>query len=414
MRLPNGWRFVRMEDVCTLMTNGFVGVATPHYREFGVPYLMANNVQPNKLIDVHLVYVSSEFHQSNQKSSLRQGDILTVQTGFIGVSCVVPEKYVGSNAHALIISRVRPKEADSRFVCELLNAQYGRHQIWRIQTGGGRPHLNTGDLLSFPLPLPPLEEQKRIAEILGEWNEAVEKVGQLIEAKQKLKRGLMQQLLTGDRTAKSKAARQWEHARLSELFEPVTSEVGEHKTTVLSITATVGFVDQAAKFSRVIAGEQLTKYVLLKRGEFAYNKGNSNAYPQGCIYMLEEFEEGAVPHVYISFRAKDASAHPEFYKHFFAAGGLNRQLHRLINSGVRNDGLLNLDEEGYFAMTVPKPPMDVQRRIADVFSTLDLELARLKALHSALTNQKRGLMQKLLTGQVRVKVSNAPSEVAHV
>jgi type I restriction enzyme S subunit len=108
----------------------------------------------------------------------------------------------------------------------------------------------------------------------------------------------------------------------------------------MTISAKSGFLLQSDKYSRDMAGRSVENYVVLREGEFAYNKGNSLTAPQGCIFRLDR-PTALVPHVYICFALKDG-LNPAFYAHFFEAGALNPQLARLINSGVRNDGLLNL------------------------------------------------------------------------
>ena len=112
-----------------------------------------------------------------------------------------------------------------------------------------------------------------------------------------------------------------------------------------------------------------------------------------------------VPFVYYCFALKPG-LDPEFYDHLFAAGALNHQLSRLINSGVRNDGLLNLYSDDFFSCRVPVPPMEEQKRIAQALTTAKRELSLLDEEIAALTDQKRGLMQKLLTGEWRVEVSD--------
>jgi type I restriction enzyme S subunit len=253
------------------------------------------------------------------------------------------------------------------------------------------------------LGLPPLPEQRKIAMIFSTWDRAIEQTEMLIEAKERLKKGLMQQLLTGRLRFPQFAGTPWQTCRLGELFERVTRTVGDTPDVEpLSITARVGFVRQRDKFSKVIAGKQITDYILLYRGEFAYNKGNSDAYPQGCVHRLAECERGAVPHVYFCFRANSPDVDPDFYVFYFSHGMLNPQLSRLINSGVRNDGLLNLPADAFFRMTVLVPPLPEQKRIARVLNACRSDISLLRRNLDALRQQKRGLMQKLLTGEVRV------------
>jgi type I restriction enzyme S subunit len=168
----------------------------------------------------------------------------------------------------------------------------------------------------------------------------------------------------------------------------------------MTISAKSGFLLQSDKFARDMAGQSVDRYTLLHEGEFAYNKGNSNTAPYGCVFRLYR-PTALVPFVYYCFALKPG-LDPEFYEHLFAAGALNHQLSRLINSGVRNDGLLNLSSADFYSCRVPVPPLDEQRKIALALTAAKQELALIDDEIEALTRQKRGLMQKLLTGAWRV------------
>ena len=168
----------------------------------------------------------------------------------------------------------------------------------------------------------------------------------------------------------------------------------------MTISAKSGFRLQSDKFSRDMAGSSVDRYIVLHEGEFAYNKGNSLTAPYGCIFPLDR-PTALVPFVYFCFALK-ADLNREFFAHLFAAGVLNHQLSRLINSGVRNDGLLNLSPEDFFGCKVPVPPADEQSAIASALTTAKQEIGLLETEIETLTRQKRGLMQKLLTGEWRV------------
>ena len=126
------------------------------------------------------------------------------------------------------------------------------------------------------------------------------------------------------------------------------------------------------------AGQNLKRYILLKIGEFAYNKGNSKSYPQGCIYMLKDFGEAAVPNVYFCFRPRDKEISGNFYKFYFENGLLNHQLLRVINTGVRNDGLLNLNPTNFFNIRIKVPPISEQHCISDVLNSTTNEINQLE------------------------------------
>lgn len=90
----------------------------------------------------------------------------------------------------------------------------------------------------------------------------------------------------------------WTSKPLSEISEVISERAGDDDYETLSISAGIGFVNQAQKFGKELSGKQYEKYTVLRKGDFAYNKGNSKRYPQGCTYRLKERDEAAVPNVF--------------------------------------------------------------------------------------------------------------------
>lgn len=192
---------------------------------------------------------------------------------------------------------------------------------------------------------------------------------------------------------------EWKRYRLFEVAERITHKVGDKSLTTLSISAGVGFVSQAEKFSRDISGKQYENYIYLKKGDFSYNKGNSKKFPQGCIYELKEFEEAAVPNAFISFHF-DNDYDPNFYKGYFDNNFHGRQLARFITSGARSDGLLNISPSDFFSIVLPTPKeKEEQRKIADCLSSLDDLITAEDRKLEALKAHKKGLMQKLFPAE---------------
>lgn len=191
----------------------------------------------------------------------------------------------------------------------------------------------------------------------------------------------------------------WKKYKLRELADRITKKVGDNKLVTLSISAGIGFVSQAEKFSRDISGKQYCNYIYLKKGEFSYNKGNSKTFPQGCIYELKEYDEAAVPNAFISFRFKENLV-PSFYQGYFDSNFHGKQLVRFITSGARSDGLLNISPTDFFSIVLPTPvKKEEQQKIADCLSSIDdlidAEIRKLRALEK----YKKGLMQKLFPAE---------------
>lgn len=182
----------------------------------------------------------------------------------------------------------------------------------------------------------------------------------------------------------------WRLAELREIAQPLTETAGTRKIETVSISAGIGFVNQAEKFGKELSGKQYEKYIVLHRGDFSYNKGNSNLYPQGCIYRLNDRDIAAVPNVFESFRIVDGD--PDYYEQLFLSGFLNHQLYRKINHGVRDDGLLNLTEVDFYSCVLPVPPIKEQHRIAEILSACE----RLRALHQATLSEAKEMKKSFL------------------
>jgi type I restriction enzyme S subunit len=270
--------------------------------------------------------------------------------------------------------------------------------LFRIADTSTIPQLNNKHINPYKLRIPPLLEQCRIAEILRTWDEAIDKASQLCTAKGAQYRAIRRSITSVSSNGHSGK----DLLRLSEITKRVRRVNDGQDHPVMTISAKSGFILQSDKYSRDMAGTSLENYIVLHRGEFAYNKGNSLTSPQGCIFRLGE-EKALVPHVYFCFSLKKC-LDEDFFVHLVESGYLNHQLSRVINSGVRNDGLLNLNAPDFFNCRVPVPPVEEQARIADILNGLRSELAILDKQVELLERQKRGLMQKLLTGEWRVTV----------
>ena len=191
-----------------------------------------------------------------------------------------------------------------------------------------------------------------------------------------------------------RGAEPWNAISLGEASIPVTERVGERKLTPVSISAGIGFVPQAEKFGRDISGNQYQLYTLVRDGDFVYNKGNSLKFPEGCVYLLQGWEQVAAPNVFICFRLKDGYSNG-FFQNCFEANAHGKKLKRHITSGARSNGLLNISKDAFFGVEIPTPIWAEQQKIADCLSSLDELIAAQARKVDALKTHKKGLMQQL-------------------
>lgn len=196
--------------------------------------------------------------------------------------------------------------------------------------------------------------------------------------------------------------RDWHDVKMSDVTEEIKETAGDKEYETLSISAGVGFVNQAKKFGREMSGAQYSKYTVLRHGDFSYNKGNSNLYPQGCIYRLNDREEAAVPNVFESFRFDLLNG--DYYEQLFVSGYLNKQLYSKINHGVRDDGLLNLTGKDFYGCHLPVPPLPEQQKIAEILMQCD----KVIELHQCKIEEIKKLKKACLSKMFPKQGNNVP------
>ena len=215
----------------------------------------------------------------------------------------------------------------------------------------------------------------------------------------------MQKLLTG-KTRLSTFTQPWKEVKLGEITNKISDKNHENCSNVVTISAQNGFVNQDDFFNKFVSSDTLTNYYLLQKGDFGYNRSYSKGYPLGAIKKLNNHKKAVVSTLYICFRALKDKINSVFLEQYFEIGLLNKELYKVAQEGARNHGLLNIALKDFFSAKLYIPSdISEQQAIADVLSTADDEINLLNQKLEALKTQKKGLMQQLLTGQIRVKVN---------
>lgn len=268
----------------------------------------------------------------------------------------------------------------------------------KYNEGSTIPSLSSSTIHSIKVLLPPLAEQEKIAEILGTWDEGIEKLSSLIEQKKLLKKGLMQKLLTG-KVRLSTFTQPWKEVKLGAVLEAISRRNKNlNISRVLSVTNSRGFILPEEQFSRVVASENLSNYKVVKNGEFAYNPSRLNV---GSIDRLDNFTDGILSPMYVIFKCNEKLS-SNYMKHWITTTEFNTKVRNSAQGSVRE----TVDFKTLSSIKINLPSdISEQQAIADVLSTADDEINLLNQKLEALKEQKKGLMQQLLTGQVRVKVN---------
>ncbi|MFY0673973.1 MAG: restriction endonuclease subunit S [Bacteroidia bacterium] len=407
--IPESWIFRQLREYCSLLTSGVsVNSGDRPIKNGEIGILKTSSV-------LNGVFYPNENKIILQEKELKRARLNPVKNTLLISRMNTPE-LVGACAfitetrtELFIPDRLWQAKFDSerinaRWLNCLLNTQYYKNQIKNRASGtsNSMKNISKPSFLGLFIPIPPLPEQKRIAEILGTWDKAIETTQKLIDELKLRNKGLAQQLLTGKKRLKGFDG-EWEEVQFSDVCNRLTRKNEELDDTVVTISAQKGFVKQEDYFSKRVASETLSGYYLIHNGEFAYNKSISNGYPMGAFKRLDNMEKAVVTTLYICFAVKD-SVNSDFMKQFFEAGQMTRNLMRIAQVGGRAHGLLNISISDFFSLKLKVPLLDEQMAITEILSNAEKETLLQQKKLDILKDQKKGLMQKLLTGKVRVKI----------
>lgn len=276
------------------------------------------------------------------------------------------------------------------------------------------PNMNTEILNELPLmAASSKQEEDRIAKILSTWDKAIAVTETLLTNSQLQKKALMQQLLTGKKrlglpagsyefkiTRYGSIPKDWDYPAIKEICTQVNeknSAAVDHP--VLSCSKYDGFVDSLKYFNKKVYSDDLSGYRLIHRGCFGFP---SNHIEEGSIGLQNLYDTGIVSPIYVVFRASPTRVDKSYlyavlktdhYKQIFGAA---------TNASVDRRGSLRWKE--FNQIHVPLPPLKEQQKIAAVLSAADTEISILEKKLTCLKDEKKALMQQLLTGKRRVKV----------
>ncbi len=423
--IPEDWEITEFIKFSSSEKNSFVNgpfgsdLLSSELISEGIPVVYIRDINNGRYKRKSTVCVSVEKSKKLSSCKTDFGDIIITKVGDPPCEAAI----YNVNQNAVItqdVIRIKPaKNINPVFLCSLINSDIGKKQIEKIIIEGTRRRVSLTELKKIKLIKPPLLEQQKIAQILSIWDNSIEKTEKLIKTKTKFKKSLMQQLLTGKKRFKEfiksdkyvqteigLLPEDWKIVKLGDIFERITRKNVELNQNSLTISAQYGLINQLDFFNKSVSANDLSGYYLLEKGDFAYNKSYSNGYPMGVIRRLEKYDKGVVSTLYICFKLKCTKSIPEYYLDYFESGYFNNEIVSIAKEGGRAHGLLNVGVNEFFNLLLPKPSFEEQQKIASVLNTAEKELNILKKNLENLRQQKKGLMQKLLTGQIRVKIDN--------
>lgn len=264
--------------------------------------------------------------------------------------------------------------------------------------GAGRYKLTKESLSKILCPIPPRQEQKAIVDLLSTWMDAIYFTEQLISQKELRKKWLMQQLLTGKKRLKGFDDK-WREVHIRDIAQEVSKRnKNDDQLTVLSCTKYDGLVPSLEYFGRKIFSDDVSTYKIVPKNHFAYA---TNHIEEGSLGYQNILDEALISPMYTVFKTDESINDDYFYKLLKSHPLIYQYQNRMEGSIDRRGGLR---WDGFSIIKIKIPSLEEQTAIAQVLQAADKEITLLRAKADKLREQKKGLMQMLLTGKKRLKI----------
>lgn len=380
--IPQDWQVKKLGEIAEKICDG--SHTTPKYVNKGIKFFSVENITNNEFEDTKFIS-EDEYKFISERCLLEKNDILMTRIGSLGKTKLI-DWDVKAGIYVSLANIKLKKNNNYNFIYQFTKTNIFIKEVYKRALINAVPmKINLGEINNINIPLPSLEEQEKIADILTLWDEYIENMDNLIEKKEELKKGLMQKLLTGEKRLPG-YAQPWKKAKVKDIFDKITR-------------------------GNVLATSKICKEIL---GEYIYPVYSSQTLNNGLMgYYNEYIFENA-----ITWTTDGANAGTVNYRKgkFYCTnvcgvllsenGYANKCMAEILNlvsykyvSYVGNPKLMNnIMKE----ITINLPPLDEQKAIGDILSKADEEIELLKELRDKKLEEKKGLMQLLLTGIIRV------------
>ena len=302
--------------------------------------------------------------------------------------------YIFSTGYA----QMRPY-VDGYFLLSLVQSERFVKVVLDNCTGTSYPAINANDLAEIEVAAPSNEsEAQKIGTIFRSIDNLITLHQRKVEKLTNVKKSMLEKMFPRNGSCYPEIrfkgfTEPWEQRKLGDVVKEITRNDPESEAPIMMITANNGFIEQSERYAFNNAGESLKKYILLKKGELAYNHGASKLRPYGSCFALTTAENARIPFVYHCFSAENQNA--EFMSIELNGAEIENQLRKIVSSGARMDGLLNISFDEYTSVSVILPGTGEQDRIADFFRHLDNLITLHQRELEKLQSIKKALLEKM-------------------
>ena len=397
--IPQEWKAKRLGTIAKCFSGGTPKSESEEMYGGTIPFIRSGEIHGDKTA----LYLTDDGLRKSSAKMVDVGDLIFALYGANSGDCAISQINGAINQAILCI---RSSSVINSFLQPYLELQKDRFIAKYLQ--GGQGNLSGEIVSSYTIPVPLLAEQRKIAEILGVWDEAIEKLSRLIEKLELRKRALMQRLLTG-RTRLPGFTAPWQKVKLGEIGTTYNGLIGKSKDDFESGNAK--FVPYINVFSnekidinnlgcvKVDSGENQNK---VKFGDIFFTISSETPDEVGMAsVLLEDLENTYLNSFCFGYRLNDFEVlNPVFASYILRGDKFRKSIITLAQGSTR----FNISKSEVMKLRIELPSLPEQKAIAEVLTAADNEIATHCKKLNALRLQKRGLMQQLLTGKTRVKI----------
>jgi len=399
--LPSGWSLESLASLVDSSRPIAYGVVKPGEPDpSGVKLIRGGDVNGGS-VRAKLRTISNGVSAQYKRTLLRGGELIVSLVGFPGQAAIVPKRLAGANLARQVGLVAIPDVWLTRFVHQYIQSHLGQSVILHPLAGSAQQVINLEDLRRMPVVLPPADERICIALVGRSFDKILRYIGRIIRTREELKRALLQQLLTGRRRFPEFRKQTWVEHRIGDLFEEVSRPIAWDDSKLYDLISirrrSAGLFLRGRLYGHQIKTKQLFE---VRSGDFLISKMQVVRGALGLV--TNEFDGMKVSGSYVSLRPRKNA--PIAVGYFDYLTHLPAMYHAVLLScyGVHIEKM-TFNLEWYLRTRIRVPPtMDEQHKIAGILDNCNRELQLLALMKSAFANQKKGLMQKLITGEVRV------------
>ena len=288
--------------------------------------------------------------------------------------------------------------ADKKNQTRFLYYLFSTMDLGQYSGQSAQPGLAVGNLVELKSTLPDKQEQEKISGVLTALDTLITLHQRKYERLVNIKKSMLDKMFPKNGASVPEIRFKgftdpWEQRKLGEIAKEVVRNDPASDAPIMMITAGNGFIEQSDRYAFNNAGESLKKYILLECGELAYNHGASKLRPYGSCFALTTVEKARIPFVYHCFSVEKSN--PEFLSIELNGANVENQLRKIVSSGARMDGLLNIAYSEYTEVTVQLPKKEEQDWIAKFFKHLDTLITLHQRKLEKLQNIKKSCLEKM-------------------